>query len=356
MGLNPFKDADLYDLETYLCKRMVGISRSVKSVLSSFISGINRKGNEKITLMFIPHSEKRIINFHISIYSIVIFSFFLVSVVTTTTIMIMNHTTTIKEINRLRLYGYDSQMQISHYKKEINSLHDTFQKFKPELTYLYSLTPDNYVDSLWAKGGATGDIAEAPVSDEEQSDFSVTVENSNTAPDIEELNIQEMGQELKTTKEVLKKIKVFLSNRKKIIENTPSIWPAEGYLVKSSNDLHNGIKSTRQNGVTISTFPGAEIKAAAPGTVSDVLWDDEYGLTITIVHKYGFSTIYSHCQRATVKVDQKISKGEIIGYVGKTGNAMDHKLFYQIKIGMDYIDPLPYLNKIYRPVPSSISN
>ncbi|MDA3899231.1 MAG: M23 family metallopeptidase [Spirochaetes bacterium] len=356
MGLNPFKDTDLYDLEGYLSKRFIGIVHSVKSILSSFISSVNRKGNEKITMMFIPHSEKRIINFHISIYSIVIFTVLLVSVVTTTTVMIVNHTTTIKEITRLRLYGYDSQMQINHYKKEINNLHDTFQKFKPELTYLYSLTPDNYVDSLWAKGGAiNGDSEDSAENNEVQDELSFNI-NSEDAPDLEELNIREMGQELQTTKEVLQKIKVFLANRKKIIENTPSIWPTDGYLVNLTENggFSSNKRLTVNNGVTIATFPGAEIKATAPGSVSDIVWDDEFGLTITIVHKYGFATIYSHCQRSTVKVDQKVSKSEIIGYVGKTGNSMSHKLLYQIKIGMEYINPLPYLNKIYRPTVSEL--
>jgi hypothetical protein len=55
--------------------------------------------------------------------------------------LIINHSSTVKEVSILKRDGADSKVQIKIYKEEINKLHDIFQKFKPELTYLYSLTP-----------------------------------------------------------------------------------------------------------------------------------------------------------------------------------------------------------------------
>lgn len=339
MRFNPFKGADLYDLEEGLARLISRRAKAISTFFGHIIKAIKRKGNEKITLMFIPHSEKQILNFHISIFAISFFSLILIAVITTTSIMIINHTSTIKEITRLKLYGYDSKVQIQHYQKEIDDLYQSFQEFKPELTYLYSLTPDNYVDSLWAKGGIS-----------ETDPASLPEATTGKVPDMEELNADEMKRELETTKEVLKEIKVFLANRKKVIENTPSIWPTDGYITSTFRSTSPLNGSSDNNGVDITTFPGAEIRATAPGTIEEVKWDEEQGLTMVIHHKYGFSTTYSHCQRATVKVEQKVSKGEVVGYVGKTGNTNIHKLSYQIKIGMEFVDPLPYLNRLPRPV------
>ena len=50
----------------------------------------------------------------------------------------------------------------------------------------------------------------------------------------------------------------------------------------------------------------------------------------------------------TVKKNQKVSKNEIIGYVGRTGRTTRYICYYQIKIGTEYVDPLPYLNRISR--------
>jgi murein DD-endopeptidase MepM/ murein hydrolase activator NlpD len=338
MRLNPFKDADLYDLEDNVSRFLSRQGKSFTGTIAALFKSIHKKGSEKITLMFIPHSEKRIINLHISLFSIVLTVILLSGIITTTTILIVNHTSTIKEINRLKLYGYDTEVQIDHYQKEIDNLYSTFQKFKPEITYLYSLTPDNYVDSLWAKGGVSTEESNAELPD------------MGEMPSDEQLNISEMKQELETTKEVLKQIKVFLADRKKVIENTPSIWPTDGYVTTAFGSNLSG-KTDQVNfypGVDIVTFPGAEIRSTAPGTVTEITWDEQFGITVKVRHKYGFSTVYSHCQRVTVKEEQKVSKGEIIGYVGKTGDTMRHKLFYQIKIGMEFVDPMPYLNKLYR--------
>ena len=100
------------------------------------------------------------------------------------------------------------------------------------------------------------------------------------------------------------------------------------------------------NGIDIEAFPGAEIKATAPGTVDDIRWDPSLGLNVTIKHKYGFVTSYSHCQRVSVEIGQKISKGEVIGYVGRSGKTNRYICYYQIRIGTEFVDPMPYLNRI----------
>jgi len=102
------------------------------------------------------------------------------------------------------------------------------------------------------------------------------------------------------------------------------------------------------NGIDIESLPGAEIRATAPGKVTDIRWDPIRGLLVIIKHKYGFTTSYSHCQRVTVERDQQISKGEIIGYVGRTGKTARYVCHYAIIIGTEYVDPMPYLNRITR--------
>ena len=164
--------------------------------------------------------------------------------------------------------------------------------------------------------------------------------------------IEEMEKELRTTKEVLDKIKIFMEQRKKIIENTPSLWPVNGYIVSSFGKRSSQFSSREDfnKGIDIAAYPGAEIHATAPGTVDAVKWEPGVGLTVSIRHKYGFTTVYSHCQRVSVEDGQKVSKGETIAYVGRTGRATQHICKYQVIIGTDSVDPMPYLNKINRDV------
>lgn len=335
MPLNPFKDSNLENLQEEIIEFLSSRFGFIIDIISEKKDRLVKKGKERITIMLIPHSEKKIVNFHIPLYSICLIISLLVITIIITSVAIINHTSTIKDVSKLKMYGVNSKIQIEKYKAEINKLHETFQKLKPELTYLYSLTDNNDVDSLWAKGGGT------------LSDLDIKIQDLNT-PSLEVLNIEEVEQELKTTKEVLEKIKSFMDARKKIIENTPSLWPSEGYIISNSVSSTSPytFKNEFQKGIEIASFPGSIIRSTAPGKVENISWDPVLGLNVTITHKYGFSTRYSHCQRILVEEEQKVSKGEAIANVGRTGKAARHVCFYQIKIGTEYVDPIPYLNKL----------
>ncbi len=339
MTINPFKDTDLKDLQQNIRQLFIDYFGDTREKIKASWKRLREKGQERITVMFIPHSEKKIINFHISIFTISSIITIVVITFIITSILIINHSSTVKEVSILKKDGADSKVQIKIYKDEINKLHDIFQKFKPELTYLYSLTPDSNIDSLWAKGGIPNPNPSPESTAGEQN-----------APSIELLNIQEVRQELGTTKDVVKKIKNFLNYRKKIIENTPSIWPADGYIVSRYGYRNSPytFETEFNYGIDIEAFPGSEIRATAPGNISEIKWDSDLGLTVSVRHKYGFITSYSHCQRVSVEQGQKVLKGEVIGYVGRTGKTTEYVCFYQVKIGTEFVDPMPYLNRISR--------
>ena len=334
-GLNPFKDSNLESLQEYIKLFLSDIFGNILDTAKYKWNIFNKKAKERLTVMLIPHSEKKIINFHVPIYAITLIISAILITITITSIAIITHASTIKDVSKLKMYGSNSKIQISKYKDEINKLYDIFQKFKPELTYLYSLTNEKDVDSLWAKGGVPNPNTNVP-------------EIDNSSPSIEELNIKEVEQELKTTREVLVKIKKFLNARKKIIENTPSLWPSQGYIISKfgSNKSPYNTDNEFKTGIGIAAFPGAEIKATAPGKIENIYWDSKLGLSVSIKHKYGFTTVYSNCQRVFVELDQEVAKGDIIGFVGRTGKTAKHVCYYQIKIGTEFVDPIPYLNKL----------
>ncbi len=335
MGLNPFKDSNLNDLQkdiTRLFSTWFGdLSATLKKNWVIFV----RKGKERITVMFIPHSEKKIINFHISIFTISSVIGSIACIILVTSILIVNHTSTIKEISKLKMYGSNSKIQMARYREEIGKLYDIFQRFKPEISYLYSLTPESGNVNMWAKGGVHNPDPQQEIADE-------------SSPSMEVLNIEEMERDLKASREMLDKIKVFLEARKKIIENTPSLWPVDGYVISRFGERTSPytFKKEYHEGIDIASFPGAEIRATAPGKVENIWWDPVTGLSVSVSHKYGFITVYSHCQRVSVDNNQKVSKGEVIAYVGRTGKSTRPVCFYQIKIGTDFVDPAPFLNKI----------
>jgi len=294
-----------------------------------------KKIKTKATVSFIPHSGQKIFSFRISALALGLALFFILGTTLITSSLIISHSASLKEFSKLEKDGIKSKEQLKIFREEIKELYVLSQKLKPEIAALYSLIPENNGDLLWGQGGKNK-FNDLPFKD-----------NSNS-PSLEVLNIKEIQNELETTKEVLGKVKSFLAERSKIIENTPSIWPVEGYVISRYGQRNSPytLKPEFHQGIDIEAFPGTPIKASAPGKIIDIKWDANLGLTILVKHKYGFVSSYSHCQRACVQVGQKVFKGELIGYVGKTGKTSKYLCYYQIKIGTNFIDPMPYLNKI----------
>lgn len=69
------------------------------------------------------------------------------------------------------------------------------------------------------------------------------------------------------------------------------------------------------------------------------------GNYVKVKHKSGAVSIYMHMARGsvTVKVGDKVQRGQRLGYMGNTGRSTGAHLHFGLQIGGKYVDPLPYL-------------
>ncbi len=75
-------------------------------------------------------------------------------------------------------------------------------------------------------------------------------------------------------------------------------------------------------GLDLAAVIGQEVSAAADGTVHTVYDDENYGMTVVVMHADGFTTHYSNLsEELKVEVGQSVSAGSILGTVGSTANA-----------------------------------
>ncbi|HVX72359.1 MAG TPA: M23 family metallopeptidase [Devosia sp.] len=93
-------------------------------------------------------------------------------------------------------------------------------------------------------------------------------------------------------------------------------------------------------GVDLASPRGTPIYASGDGIVERAGWSSGYGNYTLIRHVNGYETGYGHQSKIIVKPGDKVRQGQLIGYVGSTGNSTGNHLHFEIKINGNFVDPL----------------
>ncbi|HIZ30745.1 MAG TPA: peptidoglycan DD-metalloendopeptidase family protein [Candidatus Fournierella merdipullorum] len=107
----------------------------------------------------------------------------------------------------------------------------------------------------------------------------------------------------------------------------------------------NGIISTGHKGIDIAIAGGTPIYAAHNGTVAATTGHSSYGNVVMIDNGDGISTLYAHMQTAAiVGVGQTVTQGQVIGYVGSTGNSSGNHLHFEVRVNGVRQNPRNYIS------------
>lgn len=129
------------------------------------------------------------------------------------------------------------------------------------------------------------------------------------------------------------------------LASTPTIWPAQGWVSSPFGyriDPFTGRRAFHR-GIDIATNFGNPVVAAAYGSVTEARNDKFYGRTVIVSHGNGVVTQYCHLEKYVVQPGQKVRRGDILGYVGKTGKALGPHLHYEVRINDTAVNPYNYI-------------
>ena len=110
--------------------------------------------------------------------------------------------------------------------------------------------------------------------------------------------------------------------------------------ISSYYGMRNGRMHT---GVDFAAPAGTKIYAWKAGKVIQASWSGSYGNFIVIQHNDGTVSRYAHCSGYACSKGDVVSKGQVIGYVGTTGNSTGNHLHLEIKVNGNFVNPLNYL-------------
>ncbi len=128
-----------------------------------------------------------------------------------------------------------------------------------------------------------------------------------------------------------------------IFNSIPSLMPVEGFITRGFQITN--LTMEPHFGLDIAAANGTPIRAPANGIVVFEGWTSESGYVLVVQHGYGYLTVYKHNQRNLAGMLEKITKGEVIAYLGDTGEiSSGAHLHYEVWLNGKPLDPLKYVN------------
>lgn len=236
-----------------------------------------------------------------------------------------------EEMKKLVHAKLQVELEFAAVNEEMNSIRHMAEKIREALGIL-------------GQGGGDSSIQWNPEDTERQADLEQedTSAITNVEPDAHEMPGSIIPSILKQEVQPLYN---YVSEHQKQIDGYPSILPVE--LQKLDGEKHVFWYSSRfgwrthpltrkrefHQGLDIKTHAGVPVIAAADGTILKAKRNGYLGKTIEISHDgRQFKTLYAHLKDYAdrIKVGQRVTRGQIIGYVGNTGRSTGAHLHYSV--------------------------
>ena len=306
--------------------------------LGNLFRNIMVKGKQRFTVMLIPHSEKKIFNFQISFFTL-IFATFTLGIILVGFFLLATSFTYTNDQNASLTRSVDT------YEKTLASLRDQIAEIRTAGKHLQTA-----VDSIVAAAqnqDSTQPAGITPVA----SSFPAAVDDSSRGNGNADLaDLRTLTAQMQASSDSLDQISGSVKQFQDLFASTPTTWPLKGGIGiittrfgwTTNPFTHIGYMHT---GVDIAWAWGTPVLATADGVVVATAESSDLGNFIIIQHKYGFYTRYAHLSAyAGKRKGDTVKRGDTIGYVGNTGLSTGPHLHYEVRLGAQYINPLPFLN------------
>jgi len=323
-------------MENKLVQKVVESIGNAGRVIAGIFKAFGRFLTRRYTLVFVPHSEKKVYNLHITVLSA--FCFFLVVFGIIGGVFLYGSTynnnvyTASNKDTRLR----DTQASLDLMRDETALMFKQARNFQNALTNVFKALGIGASSNLTQN--TTGDLS---------SIINISETQEGVLPEIN--GIRQMSTFFSEAVDPILEIGRLLDTQGALLTEIPSIWPVRGGIGNITMFFGQNIHPITglwhiHRGIDIATYrSGDPIVSTADGAVVTVEYAFDYGNYVIVRHKHGYYTRYAHMLRPNVQVGQRVQQGETIGFIGNTGISTGPHLHYEVHIGSDVVDPYRYI-------------
>lgn len=308
-------------------------------VLCRFFVSVFHIFDNKLTIMIVPHSEGKVINFQTNVFALVSGVVIILGIVSSFFYFNRQVAGSSAEISRLMNENRQTLASLDELRDENNNLLQTAKRFQNSLSQSLSVLGIEQSDS----------ISKASMKD---SDLSALFGTDDIASGSlrEATDIRNLTTYLDNAVQPIEQIGKMLESQNTLFTDIPSIWPVQNPNAHISMGFGPTVHPITgqwyiHKGMDFSTWrSGDPILATANGQIVTVGYNSSFGNYVIIKHKHGIYTRYAHMATIRVRKGQFVSQRDIIGTIGNTGVTTGPHLHYEVHIGSDVVDPAKYIN------------
>ncbi len=331
-----------------MAKKKNFLARKVQEGLDRSLHSARRKGEERLTIMIIPHGREKIISLHLNWLMISFLAGTLFFAITLAGYGIYLQALRAREYRQMRaLYGQNFQaaLQVRESGTELEEARSNLMANLDQIgeilgfPELEDLRPED-ADRLAAEQELAAEATAHPQMGPGKR-FLPTVYRLRTLRNTlksQNFRLAAVGDSLEQGIGVFS----YLPLGRPVDPNLP-LRDTSGYGGRI--DPVAGVGIDFHTGFDISGERGTPIRATGSGQVVRIYRSGGgYGNAVVAYHGFGYYSLFAHLSSIAVETGQPIRRGDPIGMMGATGRATGTHLHYEIWMGDEIrIDPLPYI-------------
>ncbi|MDR2435551.1 MAG: M23 family metallopeptidase [Treponema sp.] len=324
-------------LENSIVSKVKSVALGVAGGIAGVFKNLGNFVTRRYTVVFVPHSEKKVYNFHVTVLSICCFLLVATGI-----------------LGAFFWYGAsynDARNVLANKDSRLKEVQASLDQLRDETALLLREARgfENALSgTLSALGADIGGGNKKAASGDLSSFFDIRETPEGLLQEVDD--VRRLSAYLSQAVEPVKEIGTLLDSQSALLTEIPSIWPIKGGIGHISFFFgQNENPFTGQyyihKGIDLSTYrSGDPVVVTADGQVVTIDYDEGFGNYVIVKHKHGYYTRYAHLLSSRVKVGQRVQQGDVIGLIGNTGLSTGPHLHYEVHIGSDVVDPYKYIN------------